>query len=178
MATARPTRRPGTRTVALLAVAVVAALAVLAGCSGDRKVDLTKAEPGLRKVIADKWFPSLDVGAVTCPAKAVAREKGKVSECTVEVEKVPVKFKVVQTNDGGGIVPGRFEAILATAKAEDFIRRTVRDLATVDCGTAPYFVRAPGAQFSCDVTATNGRQAKIYYEVTDPKGNIKFVRNT
>ena len=72
----------------------------------------------------------------------------------------------------------RYEAILSTDKAEQFIKTHVADVATVDCGTAPYFVRKPGKQFHCAVTATNGRQSEIYFRVVDPQGNIKFVRNT
>ena len=113
-----------------------------------------------------------------CPTKKLARQKGKVSTCTVAVQQVPVRFRVVQTNGQGGIVPVRYEAILSTTKAEAFIKAKVKDVATVDCGTAPYFVRAPGTQFHCAVTATNGRDAEIYFKVVDPKGNIKFVRNT
>lgn len=159
---------------------LVGSLVLLAACSSnsDPNVDLTKAEPGLEKVIRKEWFPSLEVGAVTCPTKKLARSKGKVSTCTVVVENEPVRFKVIQTNGQGGIAPLRFEAILSTAKAEEFISGNVRDLATVSCGDEPYFVRAPGKEFSCDVTANNGRQAEVFYEVVDPKGNIRFVRNT
>jgi hypothetical protein len=159
---------------------LVGSLVFLASCSSnpDPKVDLTKAEPGLVKVIKKDWFPTLDVGAVTCPTKKIARSKGKVSRCTVDVETLPVEFKVIQTNAQGGIAPLRDEAILSTAKAEAFIKAKVADVATVDCGTAPYFVRKPGKQFNCAVTATNGRTAQIYFRVVDPKGNIKFVRNT
>jgi hypothetical protein len=78
----------------------------------------------------------------------------------------------------GGIAPMRFEAILSTRKAEQFIKTNVADVATVDCGTAVDFVREPGEQFHCAVTATNGRQAEIYFRLLDPEGNIKFVRNT
>jgi len=152
----------------------------LASCSSnaDPKVNLSKAEPGLQKVIDTKWFPTLDVGAVRCPSKAIARSKGKVSRCTVIIQDLPVAFKVVQTNGQGGIAPVRYEAILSTEKAEQFIATRVSDVAAVDCGGTPYFVRAPGKQFDCAVTATNGREARIYFRVVDPKGNIKFVRNT
>jgi hypothetical protein len=161
-------------------VLAVGGLVLLAACSSpsDPKVDLTKAEPGLEQTIQKKWFPSLDVGAVSCPTKALARSKGKVSECTVLVENEPVRFKVIQTNGQGGIAPLRFEAILSTEKAEDFIMRRIKDVATVDCGTAAYFVRAPGKEFDCAVTATNGRPSVVYFRVVDSKGNIRFVRNT
>ena len=160
--------------------ALVVGLVVVAGCSSahDPKVDLTKAEPGLRKIIETKWFPSLDVSAVTCPTKEIPRSKGRISTCTATVQHLPVQFKVIQTNIQGGISPQRYEAILSTAKAEQFIMRKVADVATVDCGTARYFVRAPGKQFHCAVVATNGRHAEIYFRVVDPLGNIKFVRNT
>jgi len=156
------------------------ALVLLAACSSPSNptVDLSKAESGLQKVIEKNWFPSLDVGAVQCPTKKVPRSKGKVSTCTVTVQNEPVRFRVVQTNAQGGIAPVRYEAILSTAKAEAFIKTKVKDVATVDCGNAPYFVRAPGKQFHCAVTATNGRNAEIYFRVVDPKGNIRFVRNT
>jgi len=159
---------------------LVGSFVLLAACSAssDPKVDLAKAETGLEKKIQKDWFPSLDVGAVTCPSKELARSKGKVSPCTVVVEGETVRFKVVQTNGQGGIAPLRFEAILSTDKAEDFIMRKIADVATVDCGTAPYFVREPGKQFNCAVTATNGRASDVYFRVLDPEGNIRFVRNT
>jgi hypothetical protein len=159
---------------------LVGSFVLLASCSSNAEptVDLTKAEPGLAKVIKKDWFPTLDVGAVTCPTKEIARSKGKRSSCTVTVQNEPVQFKVIQTNAQGGIAPLRFEAILSTQKAEEFITREVADVARVDCGAARYFVRAPGKQFHCAVTATNGREAEIYFRVVDPKGNIKFVRNT
>lgn len=159
---------------------VIGSLVFLTAClsTSDPKVDLTKAEPGLEREIQKEWFPSLDVGTVTCPSKELERSKGTVSRCTVVVEGEPVQFKVVQTNGQGGIAPTRFEAILSTAKAEQYIADTVADVAAVDCGADPYFVRAPGKQFDCAVTATNGREAEIYFRVLDPKGNIRFVRNT
>ncbi len=161
-------------------VLVVGCILLVAACSSPSNptVDLAKAESGLQKVIKKQWFPSLDVGAVRCPTKKIPRSKGKVSTCTVTVAKMPVEFRVVQTNGQGGIVPRPYEAILSKAKAEAFIRTNVRDLATVSCGTTKYFVRKPGTQFSCDVIATNGRQAKVFYRVVDPAGNIKFARNT
>jgi hypothetical protein len=161
-------------------VLLVGGLVLLAACSSpsDPTVNLSKAEPGLQKVIKTKWFPSLDVGAVTCPTTKIARSKGKVSTCTVMVEKEPVQFRVVQTNGQGGIAPLRYEAILSTTRAEAFIAKKIPDVATVNCGTAAYFVRKPGRQFHCAVTATNGRPAQVYFRVDDPKGNITFVRNT
>jgi hypothetical protein len=155
-------------------------LLLLAACSSpsDPTVDLTKAESSLQKFIKKQWFPSLDVGTVKCPTKKIPRSKGKVSTCTVKVENEPVEFRVVQTNGQGGIAPVRYEAILSTAKAEGIVRRRYGDIATVSCGDGPYFVRKPGTEFHCDVTATNGRQAQVFYRVLDPKGNPKWLRNT
>lgn len=161
---------------ALLVVNVL--LLVACSSASDPTVNLTKAEPALRKRIEQQWFPTLDVGAVTCPTKAIARSKGKVSTCTVAVEKQPVAFRVVQTNGQGGIAPVRYEAILSTEKAEAFVRARYNDIATISCGDTPYFVRKPGEQFRCDVTALNGRQAQVVIKVLDPKGNVKVLRNT
>jgi hypothetical protein len=161
-------------------VLLVGSFALLAACSSnsDPKVDLTKAKPGLEQKIQKDWFPSLEVGAVTCPSEEVPRSKGKLTGCTVVVEGETVRFKVIQTNGQGGVAPLRFEAILSTDKAEEFIMTKIADVATVDCGTAAYFVREPGKQFNCAVTATNGRASEVYFRVLDPKGNIRFVRNT
>jgi hypothetical protein len=164
---------------ALGSVLLAASLLFLASCSSsDPTVNLTKAEPDLEKLIQKKWFPTLEVGDVACPTKEVARSKGKVSTCTVVVENEPVEFRVIQTNAQGGVAPQRYEAILSTEKAEGFVRQEYSDIATVSCGDEAYFVRKPGTEFRCDVTANNGRDAEVIIEVVDPKGNVKRIGNT
>ncbi len=154
---------------------------LLAACSSapSPKVNLSKAEPGLQKVIEKNWFPTLNVGAVKCPTTKVRAQKGKVSTCTVRSRTSRSEFRVVQTNEQGGIAPVRYEAILSTAKAETFIR--------TQCGrrrdgrlrhTRRTSCARPGSSSTARSPRPTVADAEIYFRVVDPKGNIKFVRNT
>ncbi|HZJ28215.1 MAG TPA: DUF4333 domain-containing protein [Acidimicrobiia bacterium] len=164
-----------------LAVVAVFAAGVLAGCGGGKapQVSLDDVEEDLQELIAQRedWYPARMVGAVDCPQTA-ERSEGTTADCTVQVEGLPVTFRVVQTNDRGGIEAERRQAFLSTEKADAFVRGEFDDIVTVDCGDSEFFVRRPGTEFSCKVTATDGTDAEVFIEVLDAFGNIKVVRHT
>ncbi len=132
-------------------------MALAAACGGDgsgSRVAFSQVEvQAYLEREAARTLPGLAVGAASCPVE-LPQEVGGTTTCTVEVERVPLRYEVQR------LVADRFEA------RPDQPIVLVRDLATavrsklgapdasVSCGDAAVVQPGPDQPLTCQITGS------------------------
>lgn len=163
-------KRRSPATTILFALAL-GACSFHASCGG-KKLDTKKGETAIGKMLEDA---SGGLHAkVTCPTD-VELKKDVVCECTTEMEGVPGRVKVTQTDDDGNVHFDMVEGYVFGAKLEQLIVDRLKQQTGVDgkveCGDR---VRAskPDSTFRCTAHAPNGDTLAVDIKITDTQGNV------
>jgi hypothetical protein len=169
------------RPVAPLALA----LAVLAGAcssgSDGADLDVGKAEREIRKLTVKEYGEVVRVGGVRCP-KTVEQKKGKTFTCTVAVDGQPLVIRVDQRDDQGNVHISQAQAVVSTAKAEDFVKeyaqRRETPLSSVACAKTKIVIRTPGQTITCGVKYEDGATGTARMQVGNVTGRVGIQRLT
>lgn len=154
----------------ILFLAVVAAGCSFQASCGGKKLNTDKAEAELARLLEEAGgLPA----KVSCPE--VKLEKGRVIECTTDIQGVKGRAKVTQTDDEGTVTFEPVESYAFGAKLEHLLGQQIKERTGVDtrldCGER---VRAAvaGARFRCTATAADGDTLALEITLTDSVGGF------
>ncbi|HEY3723555.1 MAG TPA: DUF4333 domain-containing protein [Acidimicrobiia bacterium] len=165
-------------------VLVTGALALaLGGCGGSDhgSVDMGVARTGILQLASRQYRGKATVGEVKCP-EDVPLEKGRAFFCTVELDGVPLRLVLRQTDDGGDTHIAQAESVLLVPQLDAFVARYAngrgRPVADVSCGKGRVLTEKPGTRVRCSVTYANGSNGRAVIGVKDTKDNYVLVSIT
>ena len=158
-----------------LAVAGVLALG-LAACGGsDDRLNLGKAENEIRQLAERVYGSEATVDNVRCPS-SVPIQKDLSFICTVDIDGVPLRVSLLQTNDKGNVKFDQEQAVIFTQKLEKFVSTYAaehgRPAGEVSCGTEKVMTRAPGKELTCTVAFADGTSGVAQLVVNDTSGKV------
>ena len=176
---------PGVTRVRWWLVPAIGALAlVLGACGGGSdhgSVDMGVARTGILQLASQQYRGKATIGEVKCPEE-VPLEKGRAFFCTVELDGVPLRLVLRQTDDAGDTRIAQAESVLLVAQLETFVARYAtsrgRPVADVSCGKGKVLTETPGTKVRCSVTYANGSTGRAVIGVKDTKDNYVLVSIT
>ena len=162
----------------LLTAVAALALGALAPASAGAAEPLNPKRLGKQVAAAvAAAYPDLPVATVQCP-KTVQRKVGTTGVCLVTAGGLSLQMRVTATDRKGGVSIESTQAIIAKAKAEEFVRYNATLPVTVDCGPDPYIVRPPGLPFACTATFTDGTVQQVTLSPSDLSGTVTITQVT
>jgi hypothetical protein len=162
---------------------VLALSLTLVACGGGGShgsVNMGTARTEIMYRVSHHW-PNLTVGEVRCPAE-VPLEKGRAFFCTVQLDGVPLRLVLRETNGQGATRIGRVESVLFPRQLEAFVANYAnehrRPVAGVSCGKAPVLTEVPGKTVSCVITWADGTKGKAVIGVKNTTDDYVLVSVT
>jgi hypothetical protein len=119
--------------------------------------------------------PDLPVTAVRCP-KRIRRKADTTTFCVATAGGLSLLMRVTLTDDKGGVAITSTQAVIAKAKAEEFVAANATLPAQVDCGPDPYIVRAPGSPFVCSARFDDGTTQQVTLSPVDVAGTVTITQ--
>ncbi|HSO95190.1 MAG TPA: DUF4333 domain-containing protein [Acidimicrobiia bacterium] len=116
-------------------------------------------------------FPGVPLGPTRCP-KAVEKRRGQTFRCTVAVGGQRLRVRVVQRDASGHLQLAAQEAVIQKPTIEQFVGQHASIAATVNCGSSPVLVLAPGAHVACSVSFVDGTMQTVSVRVIDTSGTV------
>lgn len=157
---------------------LVGALGACGGGSTPKSLNLAPARQNLAELANQQYGAATTVGIVRCP-QSVEQKQGNNFFCTVELDGVPLRVDVVQTDDQGALSFQQAQAVLVTKNLEAAASSAAAGQGTptskVSCGATPVLVETPGHEVSCAVTFTNGSTGVAKFKVTAVTGDPALV---
>ncbi len=157
---------------------LVCGLALLAGAcssSGNKELDLGKAEREIRKLSETAYGAEAPVGGVKCP-KQVTEKKGAEFTCTVQIGGQPLLIALHQKDNRGNVRIDQVQAVIFTKKVEAFVATYAAQngapTTSVSCGDKLVSTRSPGERFSCTVDFADGTHGVAQLQVKDTNGKV------
>lgn len=152
----------------------------LGACSGSKPA-LVNMGPARSEILQLATQYRLTVGEVRCPEE-VPRRKGYAFFCTVDLDGVPLRLVLRETNDQGATHIAQTQAVVLTSRVEGFIAEYANahghPVAAVSCGKATVRTEVPGTKVTCVVTYANGSKGKGVVGVKDTRNQMVIVSLT
>ena len=149
------------------------------GSSSPSGLPTSSARPELLRWAAQKYGADATIGAVKCPQQTVPKRKGFRFVCTVDVDRVPLKIVLTETNRAGQVQWALGEALIITKKAEDAVAGFANDhghpTRRVSCGRTTVLTRTPGQKISCRLTYADGTTGGASLGVKDLNSNVAWL---
>ena len=120
-------------------------------------------------------YPDLPVTKVQCP-KVVKRKPGTTAVCVATAGGISLEMLVTVTDKKGGVTIESTQAVIAKARAEEFVRSNATLPVVVDCGPDAYIVRPPGSTFLCTATFADGTVQQVFLSPTDVAGTVTITQ--
>ena len=159
-------------------VGVLALGLAACGASEDR-LNLGKAEIEIRQLAERVYGAEATVDNVRCPS-SVPIQKDLSFICTVDIDGVPLRVSLLQTNEKGNVKFDQEQAVIFTQKLEDFVTSYAAEHGTpageVSCGTENVMTRAPGKELTCTVAFADGQPGVATLVVNDTSGKVGLTR--
>ena len=163
------------------ALAVPMALTACGGGSSSRgSVNMGTARSEIMYRVSHH-YPNVTIGEVRCPAE-VTLEKGRAFFCTVELDGVPLRLVLRETDDRGHTRIGKVESVLFPRQVEAFVTKYAnehrRPVAAVSCGKAQVLTEVPGKTVNCVITWVDGTKGRAVIGVKNTRDDYVLVRVT
>jgi hypothetical protein len=120
-------------------------------------------------------YPDLPVTTVKCP-KAIKRKPGTTAVCVATAGGLSLEMLVTVTDKKGGVSIESTQAVIAKARAEEFVRYNATLPVVVDCGPDAYIVRPPGSPFECTATFADGTVQQVFLSPSDVAGTVTITQ--
>ncbi len=158
---------------------------VLAACSsgGDSSsLDLGKARAEITQLATHAYAAEATVGEVKCPSIDVPLKKGLTFLCTVEIDGVPLRLSLRETDAKGNVHIEQNQALIITKKLEDFVggyaNQHGRPTSAVSCSKARVLTATPGQKLPCTITYADGTTGTAQVGVRDTNGKVALLNIT
>jgi hypothetical protein len=167
-----------TRILVMIAALAVGAAACSSSSTSDT-LDMSKARDSIRKLADGTYGSQADVGEVKCPGVAVPLKKGSSFFCTVDIDDVPLRLVLRQTDSNGHVHIDQNQSLIFTKKLEDFVAAYTnghgRPTSAVTCGSAKVIAAVPGAKLSCTIAFADGSTGTALVGVRDTTGKVALL---
>ncbi len=162
-------------------VALALGLGACGGGSDHGSVNMGVQRASVLRLAAQKYGGQATIGEVRCPDE-VPQEKGRAFFCTVELDGVPLRLIMRETDDQGHTHIAQAEAAVFLRKAEALVTgyaaRQGRPVQQVSCGKGTVRTAVPGTEVPCSVTFANGTRGRAVIGVKDTNNNVVLVSLT
>jgi hypothetical protein len=154
---------------------------VLGACSGSgsKSLDMGAARAKIATLASAAYGREAIIGEVKCPQQAVELKKGQSFFCTVDVDGVPLRVTLRETDAKGNVHIDQNQALLFTDKLESFVgtyaNQHGRPVSKVACSPQKVVTRVPGDKVSCSLTFADGSAGTAQVGVKDTKGNVALL---
>jgi len=164
------------RRLVLLTTVAAIALAVLApeGAGAAQPINAKRLGQQVTTAVGAA-YPDLPVTRVQCP-KTIKRKVGTTGVCLVTAGGLSLQMLVTVANRRGVVSIESTQAVIAKAKAEEFVRDNATLPVVVDCGPDPYIVRPPGSPFACTASFADGTVQQVTLSPSDVSGTVTITQ--
>jgi hypothetical protein len=142
-------------------------------------LNMSKARDSIRKLADSAYGEQADVGEVKCPGIAVPLKKGSSFFCTVDIDDVPLRLVLRQTDSNGHVHIDQNQALIFTKKLQDFVAAYTnghgKPTSGVRCGSAKVITALPGAKLTCTITFADGSTGTAQVGVRDTTGKVALL---
>jgi uncharacterized low-complexity protein len=173
------------RRIPLVLLVLGALTLVLAACgsSGDSSsLDMGKARSEITQLATHAYSAEATVGEVKCPSIDVPLKKGLSFLCTVEIDGVPLRLSLRETDAKGNVHIDQNQALIITKKLEDFVggyaSQHGRPTSSVSCSKASVITATPGQKLPCTIAYANGTTGTAQVGVRDTTGKVALLNIT
>ncbi len=170
------------RRIPLALVGLGALTLVPAACSsggGSSTLDMGKARGEITQLATHAYAAETTVGDVKCPTIDVPLKKGLTFLCTVEIDGVPLRLSLRETDAKGNVHIDQNQALIITKKLEAFVagyaNQHGRPTSAVSCSTASVITATPGQKLPCTITYANGTTGTAQVGVKDTNGKVALL---
>ena len=155
---------------------------VLAACSssgGNDSLDMSKARTEITQLANRAYAAEATVGQVKCPSIDVPLKKGLTFLCTVEIDGVPLRLALRETDAKGNVHIAQNQALIITKKLEDFVGGYAnghgKPTSSVSCSHGSVITATPGQKLTCTVAFADGTTGTAQVGVRDTSGKVALL---
>ena len=140
---------------------------------------MSKARSEIAKLATRAYSAEAKVGAVKCPKQDVPIKKGLTFLCTVDIDGVPLRLALRETDSKGNVHIDQNQALIITTKLENFVGTYAnghgKPTSKVSCSRATVITGVPGQRLSCTLTFADGSTGTAQVGVRDTTGKVALL---